>query len=287
MMVPITYPGVKPGEERLRLNVTRGHSREDMDRALDLLDRLRQAIQRAVGRRTRPDGRHGLTERARDPLAEILLATSVLLGAGASFGLAVWEAVQGSALVLYLAENDRAAVAFGALLPSVLAGAWFVLGGAFLIARGADAGARSESFVTWAQRCQPLLWSALLPPLWQWQPWVTQPLGFLGLLALIAFGLRPSLARALSSVSVSRPRLSLHFPASKHAPLAIVLVAAAAYCAYFGHYSVQNHHNLRTNSYDLGIFDNILWNTADRHSLSLPASPYGGPERATSASTRR
>jgi glycine C-acetyltransferase len=39
MMVPITYPGVKPGEERLRLNVTRGHSREDMDLALSLLDR--------------------------------------------------------------------------------------------------------------------------------------------------------------------------------------------------------------------------------------------------------
>jgi 8-amino-7-oxononanoate synthase len=39
MMVPITYPGVKPGEERLRLNVTRGHSRQDMDKALDLLDR--------------------------------------------------------------------------------------------------------------------------------------------------------------------------------------------------------------------------------------------------------
>ncbi len=40
MMVPITYPGVKPGEERLRLNVTRGHTHEDMDRALDLLDRF-------------------------------------------------------------------------------------------------------------------------------------------------------------------------------------------------------------------------------------------------------
>ncbi len=37
MMVPITYPGVKLGEERLRLNVTRGHSREDMDQALELL----------------------------------------------------------------------------------------------------------------------------------------------------------------------------------------------------------------------------------------------------------
>jgi len=37
MMVPILYPGVKKGEERLRLNVTRGHSREDMDKALELL----------------------------------------------------------------------------------------------------------------------------------------------------------------------------------------------------------------------------------------------------------
>lgn len=37
MMVPITYPGVKPGEERLRLNVTRGHTQEDMDLAIELL----------------------------------------------------------------------------------------------------------------------------------------------------------------------------------------------------------------------------------------------------------
>jgi 8-amino-7-oxononanoate synthase len=37
MMVPITYPGVKQGEERLRVNVTRGHSKEDMDKAIDLL----------------------------------------------------------------------------------------------------------------------------------------------------------------------------------------------------------------------------------------------------------
>ena len=37
LMVPIMYPAVKEGQERLRLNVTRGHSYEDMDRALDLL----------------------------------------------------------------------------------------------------------------------------------------------------------------------------------------------------------------------------------------------------------
>jgi 8-amino-7-oxononanoate synthase len=37
LMVPILYPGVKQGEERLRVNVTRGHSKEDMDAALELL----------------------------------------------------------------------------------------------------------------------------------------------------------------------------------------------------------------------------------------------------------
>ena len=37
MLVPITYPGVKKGEERLRLNVTRGHSKEDMDQLIELL----------------------------------------------------------------------------------------------------------------------------------------------------------------------------------------------------------------------------------------------------------
>jgi 8-amino-7-oxononanoate synthase len=37
LMVPITYPAVKQGEERLRVNVTRGHTQEDMDTALGLL----------------------------------------------------------------------------------------------------------------------------------------------------------------------------------------------------------------------------------------------------------
>jgi glycine C-acetyltransferase len=44
MMVPITYPGVKIGEERLRVNVTRGHTQEDMDMALDLLKTYGEAF---------------------------------------------------------------------------------------------------------------------------------------------------------------------------------------------------------------------------------------------------
>jgi glycine C-acetyltransferase len=44
LMVPIIYPGVKPGEERLRVNVTRGHTKEDLDAALELLKTYGEAF---------------------------------------------------------------------------------------------------------------------------------------------------------------------------------------------------------------------------------------------------
>ena len=44
LMVPITYPGVKQGEERLRVNITRGHTQEDMDTALELLKSYGEAF---------------------------------------------------------------------------------------------------------------------------------------------------------------------------------------------------------------------------------------------------
>ncbi len=44
LMVPITYPGVKLGEERLRVNVTRGHTQEDMDTAIELLKTYGEAF---------------------------------------------------------------------------------------------------------------------------------------------------------------------------------------------------------------------------------------------------
>ncbi|MDP9001881.1 MAG: pyridoxal phosphate-dependent aminotransferase family protein [Myxococcota bacterium] len=44
LMVPLTYPSVKHGEERLRVNVTRGHTQEDLDRALGLLKEYGEAF---------------------------------------------------------------------------------------------------------------------------------------------------------------------------------------------------------------------------------------------------
>lgn len=44
LMVPIVYPGVKLGEERLRVNITRGHTQEDMDTAIELLKTYGEAF---------------------------------------------------------------------------------------------------------------------------------------------------------------------------------------------------------------------------------------------------
>ncbi len=44
LMVPLTYPSVKQGEERLRVNITRGHTQEDMDVALELLKTYGEAF---------------------------------------------------------------------------------------------------------------------------------------------------------------------------------------------------------------------------------------------------
>ncbi len=44
LAVPIVYPGVKVGEERLRINITRGHTQEDMDTLLELLKSYGEAF---------------------------------------------------------------------------------------------------------------------------------------------------------------------------------------------------------------------------------------------------
>ena len=44
LMVPVIYPGVKLGEERLRVNVTRGHTQEEMDADIALLKTYGEAF---------------------------------------------------------------------------------------------------------------------------------------------------------------------------------------------------------------------------------------------------
>jgi hypothetical protein len=43
-------------------------------------------------------------------------------------------------------------------------------------------------------------------------------------------------------------------------PFAFTVLAAAATTAYFAYYTIQHHYRLQTSSWDLAIFDNMMWN---------------------------
>lgn len=67
--------------------------------------------------------------------------------------------------------------------------------------------------------------------------------------------------------------------------LAAVLVAAAGVATYFGYYTIQDHHRLVTTAFDLGIYDNLLFNAIHGHPFTATVlfGPAGGNNLASHA----
>jgi uncharacterized membrane protein len=60
-------------------------------------------------------------------------------------------------------------------------------------------------------------------------------------------------------------------------PLLVVVVAAAGYAAWFSRVTLEAHWNGHTRSYDLAIFDNLMWNVVHGGEF-LVSTPAGGGE---------
>jgi uncharacterized membrane protein len=60
-------------------------------------------------------------------------------------------------------------------------------------------------------------------------------------------------------------------------PAFVVAAAALGYAAWFGHVTLEAHWNGHTRSYDLAIFDNLLWNVVNGGPF-LVSTPAGGGE---------
>ena len=58
---------------------------------------------------------------------------------------------------------------------------------------------------------------------------------------------------------------------------AVVVLAAAGYAAFFSHVTLEAHWNGHTRSYDLAIFDNLMWNLVHGGELGV-STPAGGGE---------
>lgn len=146
----------------------------------------------------------------------------------------------------------------------------------------------------------PLLLSAALPSLFDWRVYEDREFLFcvvatlFGLAAERCFrtsihaarelGLGPALERQLSRL---RARRAVAGPPAtawgraltvmrRHAPSACLVVLVVSFGVYMGIFAVRQHYQLKTYSWDLGIFDNMMYNLLRGHWFK--ASPVLGPE---------
>lgn len=226
-----------------------------------------------------------------DALSDLTAAFFVLLGVGCSLALALHSMLHRDGLVALLTQNTMTPEARGKML------LYCAVGGLLLpVASAVYLGFRRSfaavaSIGAFSRIVCPLLLSFAVPQLLTWNAFVKEEL--LLVISLTGFGLllerllRVSLAelecvrqRAMlapsSSVAVTPSKFSslrralqrLRAAGAKvraltlwrRVPFALTVVAAAATGGYFAYYTVLNHYRLQTSSWDLAIFDNMMWN---------------------------
>ena len=133
----------------------------------------------------------------------------------------------------------------------------------------------------------------LLPALFAWQFGQSRPVGYLILLGLFGLALerllRVSVAEIFALVGAHSSADARHFCArvearitSKAAPL-VVLLAGAGYAAYTAFFTIRHHQQILTSAFDLGIFDNLMYNTIKGRFFESPV--MFGPGHHNSLST--
>jgi len=127
----------------------------------------------------------------------------------------------------------------------------------------------------------PLALAFALPVLFIWQFGQDKPVYYLILLSLFVFMARALLERSFVSLEEAsfaprlrawgaRARLSFAMRTPSWWALAVVVVASAAYAAYTGHFTILRHRLFQTTAFDLGIYDNLLYNTLHGHFFHAP-----------------
>lgn len=214
------------------------------------------------------------TEFARRAIACVLL----LAGIGLSLSILYWMLqVLPDRRLTFLTQNFLADAEASktrgttlALLPALLA-AWL------LFWKRERALAVLEPAVKIAA---PLLLAFALPGLFAWQLAQQRPVAYLILLAGWGLALERLLRisfRELSSLaqgSLPSPSWLLARPSVARAAnllgAGVVVLAAAAYASYTGYYTIRHHHLIATTAFDLGIYDNMIFNAMKGHFFQAP-----------------
>jgi uncharacterized membrane protein len=225
-----------------------------------------------------------------------MLSSSVrslgLLGVGGlSLGFALGIGVTPGTITQYFQRNELPIHARHVLLACVFgcAAAAVLVGTIYLALSAVHKGAVGRLSHA-ARRLAPTYLVGFLPLLFHWEAWCGRDLTFLPLVAV--FGLATWTAvtcamragpfsweeRVASRLRRLRESIDLRFPRFlPRLPFALVLVGAVGYACYFGYYTYCFYYSLRT-SYDLGIYDSLLWNMLHGGSF-FKTPPWAGPGR--------
>jgi uncharacterized membrane protein len=115
-----------------------------------------------------------------------------------------------------------------------------------------------------AELASPLSLSCFLPSLLNYGRWYDKPIPYM--FTLLAVGL--ILERLLTRAWMGSRSVAGYLPTtsgvstrwSRWAPLSIVCVMGVGYAAYMSYYTIVRHQGMHSAGFDLGIFDNLMFN---------------------------
>ena len=154
------------------------------------------------------------------------------------------------------------------LLPWIAAGA---------TARRHSLRAAADLAWLWGHRLAPLALLAPIVPLFEREAIIGQPITALSYMLLIGLS-----AAAIGTRCLERgfPNTVAPAPAANRTrafvPEALTVSVCVAMFAHFAYFAVLRHHQMQSDAYDLGIFDNMMWHLT--HGEWFGSTPAFGPE---------
>lgn len=134
-----------------------------------------------------------------------------------------------------------------------------------------------------AELASPFMLSAFLPSLLNYAEWHDRPLPYLVQLLAFVLTLERLLVRAFgtsnSPTAGYRPITSgVRTRLTNALPLVLVVLGALGYGAYMSYYTILRHRLIGTAGFDLGIFDNLMFNALHgrpfRSTVAVPSGSY-------------
>jgi uncharacterized membrane protein len=196
-------------------------------------------------------------------LGGLAVAAASAIGAGLGLGLLAMY-LQQESLRGFLSSNELAAARRGAMLGAAGGGgALGLLVFLLFIVWPRDFRAAMERAERFRRLATPLALLFPVPGLLASDAWHSHSI--LLCCSVLVWGLcfeqslRPAFALLLDAPLVAAIKTTFFVPL-RRVQLGLSIAIAASFTFYFSYYTLQNHWQIQTSSYDLAIFNNMMWN---------------------------